>query len=142
MNNNKTPKKLLLSNGRRLTAVREEMFELILNSAAPISAPDLVKKLKVKFSTINKTTVYRQIDFLLERGLVEELMFNDGVRRYEIDEGKEHHHHLICRTCQNIEDIVLKNDLKGEEKEIKQTHGFAVEKHTLEFFGVCKKCKK
>jgi Fur family ferric uptake transcriptional regulator len=85
------------------------------------------------------TTVYRSLDSLVEIGLVQAVDLGDGEKRYEVVAPGEHHHHLICQTCnQSIHlDQCLVEDL---EKTIKGKYGFVISSHVLEIFGYCRKC--
>lgn len=110
-----------------------KVFELISKSDLPVDANYLIDKLKV-----NKSTVYRQIEKLIEDGKVIEVDFGDGKKRYEL-RSSHHHHHLVCRKCSTIKDVVL--DEKLIIKEFAKRTDFKVESHTLEFFGLCSKCQ-
>ena len=100
----------------------------------PVDAIELTKKYKV-----NKTSVYRQIEVLLGIKLIKEVDFGDGKKRYErVDLG--HHHHLVCDSCKSVSDVTMEKDLEAVEKKIKKLKGFKVQRHSLEFFGLCKKC--
>lgn len=99
----------------------------------PVDAKDLIDKIKV-----NKTTVYRQLYKLINNGLLIEVEFGDGKKRYEL-KSLEHHHHIVCKKCGSLKDIKIDEDklLSG----IYNTSDFTVESHNLEFFGYCKRCK-
>ncbi|MCL4367132.1 transcriptional repressor [Patescibacteria group bacterium] len=131
---------LLKEQRLRNTRFRQAILQTLDHQASPISAPDLLRKLQISGYSINKTTVYREMDILLAKGLVEEVRFNEDVRRYELKSA--HHHHLICQTCQKIEEIAFAHDLSDKEAEILATKKFKVLKHSLEFFGLCESCQK
>ncbi len=88
------------------------------------------------------TTVYRELEFLRQQGILVPVSFADGVQRYESAE-LEHHHHLICIQCNAIEDVHIEHgELDKAEKVIAKTTGFEVFQHSLEFYGHCRKCQK
>lgn len=126
--------------GHRITPARSKIVDLLTNSKEPLSAIDLIEAFHSVGMKVNKTTIYRELDFLIRNALLKEIEFGEGRKRYEIDTG--HHHHLICINCKKIEDVDLKADLTAEEKRIEQETGFKVESHSLEFFGHCKNCRK
>lgn len=112
----------------RLTKARKQILKEFGNIVSPISAFDLLKKVKV-----NKTTIYRELNFLLGKNLIQEVDLLDGKKRYEgTDSG--HHHHLVCISCNDVKDVDFEEnfDLPGD---------FSVIKHSLEFFGYCKNCQ-
>jgi len=87
------------------------------------------------------TTIYRSLDSLVEMGLVQAVNLGDGEKRYEIVEPGEHHHHLICDSCNasvHLDQCVIE-DL---EKSIKTKYGFVISSHVLEVFGQCRDCLK
>ena len=51
----------------------------------------------------------------------------------------KHHHHLVCRKCGNNVEIEPPDDKWMHSTAEK--HGFTVESHTLEVFGLCSSCK-
>lgn len=106
--------------------------DVLFKSISPVDAATLVDKLKV-----NKTTVYRQIEKLIISDEIIEVQFGDGKKRYEI-KGLNHHHHLICNKCGKLEDISL--DENVILKEVAKKSKFNVQRHNLEFFGLCMDC--
>lgn len=108
------------------------VLDLISRSKLPVDASYLIEKLKV-----NKTTVYRQIDKLVDDNKIVEVELGDGKKRYELKDLK-HHHHLVCNKCGMIEDIELNEEIILKELSIKTN--FKVENHSLEFFGNCVNC--
>lgn len=110
------------------------VLDILKKSKKPVDAAVLVNKLGV-----NKTTVYRQIEKFVKEGLILEVEFGDGKKRYELG-SLDHHHHLICKKCKKIEDIALDEDIVLKEV-VKKTN-FKVESHSLEFFGLCIDCNK
>jgi len=108
------------------------VLDLLLKSNSPVDVSALVKKMKV-----NKTTVYRQIEKLLEENKIVAVELGDGKKRYE-SSNLNHHHHLVCKKCGKLEDIVL--DEKKIVSEISKKTNFKIENHSLEFFGICVNC--
>lgn len=128
------------SNGYRLTSSRKAILQIFFNSKAPLSAAELNVRLEKLDVTVNKTTVYREIDFLKSQQVIRELPFGDGKKRYE-KWPDNHHHHLVCISCDAIECIELKGCLKDEEEKILKENNFKTIQHSLEFQGICAKCQ-
>lgn len=126
----------LQERGHRVTPVRLAMIGLFVKHHAPISAEELIKRLP----DTHKTTIYRELGFLDEQKLIQKIEFGDGIRRYELTE-LDHHHHLVCVSCKKVTDVHLEGDLDAEEKKISRKTGFKILNHSLEFFGMCSKCK-
>lgn len=124
-----------------MTKVRSAMLEILCKSKVPLAAAELIAGLKRRDLAVNKTTVYRELDFLMGEKIVREVDLLDGKKRYEVLAEHDHHHHMICTSCKAIQCIEMANDLDTLEAQIFSKFRFKVVSHTLEFFGVCEKCQ-
>lgn len=131
----------LRANGFRITKIRQAMIEVFVAASQPVSAPQLLELISQKHPSVNKTTIYRELDFLAENKILSEIDILDGMKRYELLHPDHHHHHLVCTACRDIQCVeVPHHDLHTLEGKIQQTHNFTVQSHVLEFFGLCGKC--
>lgn len=130
----------LKQQGHKITEVRMELINILLNSDTPLSIIDLINKLKEKKLKPNKTTVYREVEFLKNFKILEEVDFGEGKKRYEIS--NSHHHHVICINCKTIKDVSMDQDIDSFGKKVIEKTGFKSVGHSLEFFGLCKSCQK
>lgn len=126
--------------GHRLTRVRRAVIEAICEAKSPLSAAEIGDRLDQRDIGANKTTIYREIDFLVEKKIAVELDLMDGRKRYELSGNGNPHHHLVCTKCHDIKCVEMDADLDVLEKRIKNSHNFKVESQVLEFFGVCSSC--
>lgn len=126
--------------GGRHTPVREAICCFFKRQQEPADYAQIKDFLDNLDLTVNKTTVYRQLDFLLFRDIIQELDFGEGKKRYELT--RDHHHHLLCTECGKIECVHIDEDFRAQEEEILKSKGFEVTDHTLEFRGVCKHCRR
>jgi Fur family ferric uptake transcriptional regulator len=129
----------LRAKGFRLTPSRKAIIAMIIETVQPLSAPEILQKLKLVRRSVNKTTVYRELDFLAAQRIISEIDILDGTKRYEAF-SDHHHHHLVCTSCKAIECVEVCGDLKPIEKRIRNSHDFVITGHVLEFFGVCRRC--
>ncbi|MDO8571826.1 MAG: Fur family transcriptional regulator [bacterium] len=130
----------LKEKGHKFTKVRKLVLDLLIRSPKPLSSPDIQEVFLNKKIRVNKTTIYRELAFLKDKGVIRELQFGDATKRYEIMPDN-HHHHIICLNCETIEDVVLEQDLDTAEKTITQNKNFKVLNHSLEFYGICGRCQ-
>ena len=101
----------------------------------------VVRPIKEGSHFIDLVTVYRTLSVLKELELVSQLeLHQEGQFRYEIRAGREHHHHIRCRTCGKIADLLL-CPLKKLQALIEKETQFIVNEHSLEFSGLCPKCQ-
>lgn len=130
----------LQEQGFRITRVRRALLEIFHAHSQPLSVSDLISFLLKKDISVNKTTVYRELSFLMEMELIDEIEFGDGKKRYEVADDS-HHHHIVCISCGRVEDIDFDVDLEAHEAEIARKTQFKIEEHSIEFFGYCQNCK-
>jgi len=129
----------LREQGHRVTKIRREIVGMLEDTKVPLAAPEILEVLKKKKLDANKTTVYRELEFLVEQNIAQEVEFGDKKKRYEISD--KHHHHVVCVECKQVEDVDLQADLDGVEKKIAKQKGYKIINHSLEFFGLCANCK-
>ena len=125
----------LKAKGFRITKARAAILELLVKSNAPISADEIVLGLGV-----NKSTVYRELDFLESQDLITDIRLDNAKNMYE-SKSKNHHHHLYCIKCKKIEEVDMDKDLDSFEKKLEKDTKFKIKKHSLEFFGICLTCQ-
>jgi len=131
---------LVTNKNIRNTKVRRHMLRLFSTTNAPMSAIDIQAHLLRNDLSVNKTTIYRELSFLKSLNLIRDIEFGDGKKRYERTDSK-HHHHLICIKCDMIKDVEIDFDLSKNLDKLEKESKFKIMKHSLELFGVCKKCQ-
>ncbi|MCL5674943.1 MAG: transcriptional repressor [Candidatus Omnitrophica bacterium] len=120
---------------------RKEILDVFLNTDKHITADELYGIVRKKYPSIGYATIYRTIRLLCECGLCLELKIDDGTTRYEHLYGHRHHDHLICVKCNRFVEVVDPDIERLQEKLFKR-FGFAPQRHRMELYGICKKCKK
>ncbi len=126
---------------RRISKTREELISLFSESKIPLSATELLESLSKKGKGVNKTTVYREIQFLLSQNIIVAVFIDDTHSKYEIN--ASHHHHLVCKKCGLVKEIniqKMEKSFQRFEKQLKEMNKFTNVFHNLEFFGFCKNC--
>ncbi len=126
----------LKQNGYRLTRQRLCVLDILLHS--PQSVEKIHQRLIEKNIKIHKVTLYRILDLFAQFGFVGNTHLKGKTKHYELH-SPLHHHHLVCNTCDTVEDVSLREDLLL--KEVKRNTAFRIDSHHLEFFGVCAKCQ-
>lgn len=99
-----------------------------------LSAKEIQTKLEKQIPDLNKTTVYRALDKLMEEGKVCRQIFGDDRLMYELRDD-HHHDHLVCENCSKVEQIPCQTDRKGVMQ------GFQINHHHTTLFGICKICQ-
>jgi Fur family transcriptional regulator, ferric uptake regulator len=130
----------LKAGGKKLTKPRKAILAILERSALPVTAAEVHDRLKKERMPADLVTVYRNLAMLQELGLVNPVGLHEGQMRYEVRHGREHHHHIQCRGCGKIVDLML-CPLKKLTELVETRTKFAVEGHALEFFGWCPQCR-
>lgn len=123
----------------RHTEQRNIILEECLRSKKHFSAEEIYSIIRKKNPEIGIATVYRTLKLLHESGICSELVFDDGITRYEPVK-EEHHDHLICEKCGKIVEIVSPV-IEDMQMEIADRNGFTITRHRLEIYGKCQACR-
>ena len=124
--------------GYRVTRQRELIMDVICESRTRLSAQEICAVVRVRDASVNEATVYRNLRFLAERGLIRSLE-QQGQVRYELAGPRAAHHHLVCRGCGAEREVPgdVTDDLVHR---LRDRFGFSVTSDHLVFEGWCGAC--
>ena len=132
------------SSGHRLTAQRECVLQLFqeLGDGHHLTAEEVHDRLRKAGQSVALATVYRSLKLLVEIGLLEEVEWREGMRRYELrhNHGVEHHH-LICMRCGVTEEFVSEV-LNGAAADVARHRRFKLVEVRLTLHGLCRSCRE
>ena len=132
-------KNYLASQGCKMTKQRKAILDVLSNSNTCMSAEEIYSKVKTIRSSTCLTTVYRTIDLLASKNLLNKINLGDNRYRYEINTDL-HHHHIICLECKKI--VCLEGcPVEEFEKTVGTKTDFKITGHRLELYGYCSDCK-
>ncbi|MFC5403968.1 Fur family transcriptional regulator [Cohnella soli] len=121
--------------GLRITEQRKTMVKLFESATGYLTPKDVYEHMQQVYPGLSFDTVYRNLRLLLDMDVVEQIMFEDGVKFKLSCEEEHHHHHMICLNCEKTLPIrfcpMSETDVPG---------GFRVVKHKFEVFGYCENC--
>ena len=143
-------KRQFMGCGYRMTKPREEILDAMEKTMDHLRAEDIYLAVHKFYPNIGLTTVYRNLELLVDMGLIVKFEFGHGRAKYELADQyskKEHHHHLVCKKCSRIfEYSDFMNDevqfLKSTEKGLSKKYDFQITEHLIQFYGYCNKCRK
>ena len=131
----------LKQKGFRVTKIRTALLSLLLHhNTVPLSAVEIRSQLKQKHTHANKTTIYRELHFLIEQKIIQEVPFKDKRKHFELAL-REHHHHIQCKKCGWVGDVTREKEIQSIEHYIAKKSKFLVTEHSLQFFGLCQQCQ-
>ncbi len=126
--------------GLKHSRQRERIAETFFGVGGHVTVEDLVARARREDPRVSVATVYRTMKLLVECGLASARQFGDGQTRYEPSAGRQHHDHLICTSCGVIVEFANER-IEVLQESIARRHGFEVERHKLELYGRCAKCR-
>ena len=124
----------------RMTNQRKMILDYLHSVTSHPTAKTIYNEVKKKLPQISFGTVYRNLSFLEDSGYVLALKSVNGCVHY--DGNANEHSHLICEECGKVFDIEApfhKNLLEKVNKKCKMGD---VSSCRINFYGVCKQCKK
>ena len=105
------------------------------------SAQQIHGALGARGEKVGLSTVYRNLQALVDAEQVDALRGTDGEVLYRRCEAGEHHHHLVCRRCGRAVEIAG-SAVETWAQRVADEHGFTDLSHTVEIFGLCRECRQ
>ena len=131
----------LKDKGLKQTKHRLAILEILKTNDQPLSAEEVYSNLKEKKIDINLSTVYRNLDLLAEKKILNKLNLSGDQRSVFEYNQKIHRHYLICLSCNKIKPIEH-CPLQGYEERLGEKTGYQIIGHKLDVYGYCSKCQK
>ena len=88
---------------------------------------------------ISKSTVYRNINILVENGVIKRITIPNRPDRY--DYLYDNHQHAICTECGKVFDFYYSFDKEKIEESIREQLGKEFEIDCVKIVGICENCK-
>ncbi|HKH25331.1 MAG TPA: transcriptional repressor, partial [Acidimicrobiales bacterium] len=121
--------------GLKITPQRQLLFRLLHDSTAHPTAESLYAVASAQMPGISLRTVYQTLNDLTAMGELQAFDLGSGATRF--DPNVDHHHHVVCRSCSKIGDVVVEGvgglDIDGLD-------GFSIETSDIVFRGLCMEC--
>jgi len=127
----------LRDKGLRVTVQRVAVLEFLSGTRSHPTADEVGATVNRRVSTASRASVYNVLHSLRDAGLVEELVFEDAVARY--DANLHRHHHFLCTRCRRVEDVPW--DALPATPRRRLADGRIVESMTVTLRGVCLACQ-
>ncbi len=125
--------------GLRNTRQKHLLLSILQEADRPMSINEIYSLIVHQLPKIAKSTIYRNIDSLLNQDLIEKYHFNGNEIFYRIKADRhEHKHFVICDDCKKIFDLptcpihALENAMEEE--------GFIIKDHQIQITGLCRDC--
>lgn len=102
------------------------------------TADEVYQKVRLDHPSISKGTVYRNLQRLVDEGVIRKRSFPGMPDRF--DDITEPHYHAICSVCGAVIDIDM-DYMADLERHVGGAHGFKLTGHDLVFHGICADCQ-
>lgn len=121
---------------------RLRVIEVVGNNSYPLSAADIYQTLE-RTSRINRVTVYRILDLLVTRGLVDRISTGGRAFYYGLAPNENHrpHPHFYCTRCGQM-DCLTPDSLNVNSDPLRKTFPGRIDKVEIRVDGICKNCMK
>ena len=121
----------------RMTKQRQIILEELRAVTSHPTADEVYEMIRKRLPRVSLGTVYRNLEVLSERGVIQKLNVGGTKKRFDGDIST--HYHLRCTKCGRVDDVHLEADHTIEEK-VEEMSGYRIDRHSLEFIGVCPQC--
>lgn len=122
----------------KVTGQRKAILGILSASKKPLDAEEIKKTLHTKRIPVDQATIYRILKTFTDKEIVRKIILQEGKTHYELTD-RPHHHHIVCLSCGNIQDIE-ECGMDVIEQEIAKKTGFTIQSHSFELFGICSGC--
>ncbi len=125
--------------GKRSTK-REQILGTFLKQEGHLSADDLFDLVRRQHPGVGRATVYRTLQWMVDRGVARKVDFGEGRSRFEPSYRHPRHFHLICTTCHRSSEF-LSSDVEASMEEIAAARHFAATQVVVQIVGTCEECR-
>lgn len=127
------------SRGMRVTPERLALLEEIYRQHGHIDAEEILAGLRDSGQKVSRATVYRNLELLVECGLVQRQRLGRNRFLYEHVHAGQSHDHIGCRDCGRVVEFVSPA-IQAMLNEICRAHGFSREDRQIQILGFCQAC--
>ncbi|MCX6645576.1 MAG: transcriptional repressor [bacterium] len=121
----------------RNTQQRAIILEELNKLKSHPTASELYEIVRKRLPKISLGTVYRNLEFLTEAGIIQRLELSGSESRF--DGTAYRHNHIHCMLCGRVDDLMgLPDDPVVKRPKI--IDGYRVAGYHLEFYGTCPAC--
>ena len=125
---------------KRNTIQRQLVIAAVRFLADHPTAEEVYDRITMEYPDISKGTVYRNLNSLVESGLLGKVSVPSGADRF--DHILARHYHIKCTHCgkfMNVENFDYFHDL---DDKLATATGFKMEHPDIVFSGLCPECQK
>lgn len=127
------------SKGIKITKARLAIYYILKEKDGSITADYIYERCKELGINVNLSTVYRNLDALEGKEVIEKFDLGEGRSSFAIKKNN-HKHILECNLCHK--EIQVPCPMQQIEEIVRNQTGFILTEHKLVLKGVCEECNK
>ena len=118
---------------------RELIIDFISKAKQPLSGDEIFYALKENLNDISRSTIFRNLKFLVEHKKISRVVTQSGTTRYEITNNNLH---AICEKCGKNISFELELNLEEILDEVYKKTSIKSSNQGVNFIGICTQCAK
>lgn len=126
--------------GVRLTPHRRDVLAILLTAKSPLTAYEILDRLRPREASATPASVYRILDFLMAQGFVHRI---ESAKTFIACAMPDHAHPnqlLVCRQCGSVVEAEDQGLVDAAQR-LGRRLGFALDRKTVELVGLCASCQ-
>ena len=137
--------RLLRGAGLKVTKTRLGLLTLVARENRHLTADEITSGLHADGIQLDRVTVYRNIDRMLDAGLFVASFLPGRALRVGLCRHPDapHHHHIVCEKCGRMaetEGCLVSDRWDLLCKELRTQTGFDLTGHVMQYVGLCPQC--
>ena len=117
---------------------REIILNVIKDMHTHPTAEEIIEKVHDIDKKISKSTVYRNINILVNNGIIRKISMPSGSDRY--DYFHKIHNHIVCEKCGKVFDFNCELPIELKEAIMNQLHNKIILTDNIKINGICNDC--
>ncbi|RKX22305.1 MAG: transcriptional repressor [Candidatus Zixiibacteriota bacterium] len=118
---------------------RNVILEELRNVKSHPTAATLYKLVRKRLPKISLGTIYRNLDLLSKKGIIQKLEVGGSEAHFDGD--TDQHYHICCTVCGKIDDI---HDFSEKliNVDLLKIKGYDIKGYHMNFYGICPDCQE
>lgn len=120
----------------RNTVAKTKVLELLSHSEVALSHTEIESEIEIP---VNRVTIYRILDRLIDEGIIHKIVNTDGAMKYALCHNctMTHHHNHVHFSCQKCKAVTC---LEGVEPTFKLPSDYKIQEVNFTVSGLCPNC--
>lgn len=125
---------------KRNTIQRQLVIAAVRFLADHPTAEEVYDRITLEYPDISKGTVYRNLNSLVENGLLNKVSVPSGADRF--DHILARHYHIKCTECGTFMNVENFDYIPDMDEKVAAVTGYQMNHHDIVFSGICPECQK